>query len=121
MSLDPDRRAKIEAAIRAFHERVCDARDVLRSLDDVLDIAPESPLYEAAAQGHHHHFQCTRCRRVFDIPGCPGELIGLTPPGFSVESHEITLYGQCSDCGLHAATMAAPTGGAAHDPGARCC
>ena len=87
----------------------------------VINLPGESALYEAAAQGHHHHFQCTRCRRVFDIPGCPGELIGLTPPGFSVESHEITLYGQCSDCGLHAATMAAPTGGAAHEPGARCC
>lgn len=47
MSLDPDRRARIETEIRAFHERVRAARDVLRKLDDVLDIAPESPLYEA--------------------------------------------------------------------------
>ena len=27
-----------------------------------------------------------------------GDLASLAPPGFEVDSHEITLYGRCSDC-----------------------
>lgn len=56
------------------------------------------PLYEPATHDHHHHFQCNSCRRVFDIQACPGDLKGMAPPGFLVEGHEITLYGQCKDC-----------------------
>jgi Fur family ferric uptake transcriptional regulator len=58
----------------------------------------ENARYEIARRGHHHHFQCERCKRVFDIPGCPGHLGRLTPDGFTVERHELTLYGRCSDC-----------------------
>ena len=57
-----------------------------------------SPMYEVANYGHHHHFQCTLCARVFDVHACPGNLAGLAPPGFVVDGHEITLYGRCSDC-----------------------
>jgi Fur family ferric uptake transcriptional regulator len=47
---------------------------------------------------HHHHFQCTRCQRVFDVDACPGDLSGLAPPGFAVEDHDLTLYGRCKEC-----------------------
>ncbi|MBO9678467.1 MAG: transcriptional repressor [Acidovorax sp.] len=57
-----------------------------------------NPLYELATHEHHHHFQCNSCQRVFDIHECPGELSGLAPRGFSVHSHALTLYGECSDC-----------------------
>ena len=57
-----------------------------------------SPMYEVAHHGHHHHFQCRVCARVFDVHACPGDLASLAPPGFEVDSHEITLYGLCSDC-----------------------
>ena len=57
-----------------------------------------SPMYEVAHHGHHHHFQCKQCQRVFDVHACPGNLAGLAPAGFVVEGHEITLYGRCSDC-----------------------
>lgn len=60
----------------------------------------EVPRYEAAEHRHHHHFQCTRCQRVFDVHACPGDLSHLAPPGFSVEDHELTLYGCCRDCAL---------------------
>ncbi len=59
-----------------------------------------SPLYEAheiQAQ-HHHHFQCNRCKRVFDIDGCPGGLETMLPAGFQLDHHEVTLYGICADC-----------------------
>lgn len=63
-----------------------------------VQLAGEPPRYEPAAQGHHHHFQCTRCQRVFDVHGCPGTLAHLAPAGFVVEDHEVTLYGRCADC-----------------------
>ena len=60
----------------------------------------DSPRYEStqAASTHHHHFQCSRCQRVFDVPGCPGELEHMAPKGFTVERHELTFYGVCADC-----------------------
>ena len=54
--------------------------------------------YELADQGHHHHFHCRDCDRVFDIEGCPGRLDDMAPGDFQVESHEIILYGLCPDC-----------------------
>lgn len=52
----------------------------------VVDLPGESPLYEPAAQAHHHHFQCKVqckvCHRVFDILGCPGVLKNLALRGF---------------------------------------
>ena len=58
----------------------------------------DSPRYESAQHEHHHHFQCNTCLRVFDVHECPGNLAKLAPAGFTVERHEITLYGRCSEC-----------------------
>ncbi len=71
------------------------AEGVLRS----VSLPGDSPRYEMAHSPHHHHFQCTTCSRVFDVPGCPGNLRHLAPRGFRVEHHDLTLYGRCSDCG----------------------
>ncbi|WP_119290567.1 Fur family transcriptional regulator [Azohydromonas sediminis] len=54
--------------------------------------------YEPAGSAHHHHFQCRQCERVYDVPGCPDHLGAMVPRGFTVEDHEITLYGRCADC-----------------------
>ena len=64
----------------------------------VVTLPGEVPRYEPAQHGHHHHFRCDVCQRVFDVHQCPGDLASLAPPGFRVARHEITLYGQCSDC-----------------------
>jgi Fur family ferric uptake transcriptional regulator len=64
----------------------------------VVDLPGEAARYEASTTEHHHHFQCTRCHRVYDVPGCPGNLRRLAPRGFTVEHHDVTLYGRCSDC-----------------------
>jgi len=89
----------------------------LRALVDegtiaVVTLPGEAPRYEAADHGHHHHFRCDVCQRVFDVHRCPGDLAGLAPPGFSVLRHEITLYGRCSDC------QPAPKGRAKQAPSA---
>jgi len=56
--------------------------------------------YEMSDLGHHHHFQCRVCQEVFDFDACPvsvpdGSALGA---GFTVESHELTLYGVCAEC-----------------------
>ena len=58
----------------------------------------ENPRFELAGHGHHHHFQCHTCHKVFDIHSCPTDLAALAPKGFKVEDHDLTLYGRCSDC-----------------------
>lgn len=65
----------------------------------VINLPGEGRRYELRASEHHHHFQCTNCRRVYDIPGCPGNLRRMAPRGFKVEHHDVTLYGRCSNCG----------------------
>lgn len=64
-----------------------------------VELPGEPPRYEVAGQAHHHHFRCRECARVFEIHGCPGQLDEMTPPGFSLERHEVVLYGLCEQCG----------------------
>jgi len=63
-----------------------------------VDLPGEPARYELADIGHHHHFHCRRCGRVFDIDGCPGKLQAMLPKGFELEDHEIVLYGRCAQC-----------------------
>lgn len=65
--------------------------------------------YESAFLGHHDHFQCNKCHKVFDLDNCPlGLQSGTTlPGGFVVEGHEMTLFGLCADCSK--ASLAPPT------------
>ncbi|MDM0018852.1 transcriptional repressor [Variovorax sp. J22R187] len=65
----------------------------------IVELPGEAPRFESAHRGHHHHFQCRTCERVFDVHECPGDFAGLAPKGFKVEAHELTLYGLCADCG----------------------
>ena len=58
----------------------------------------DNPYYEQAGLHHHHHFRCRKCDQVFELHGCPAGLTALTPKGFAVESHEITLRGLCASC-----------------------
>jgi len=75
----------------------------LRTLVDDGTVRPvvlpgERARYEIEGGGHHHHFQCRECRRVFDVLACPGNLASLAPAGFTVEDHDLTLYGRCREC-----------------------
>lgn len=63
-----------------------------------VDLPGEATRYELSGHAHHHHFRCTSCHRVFNVPGCPGNMQRIAPEGFVVEHHEMTLYGTCSDC-----------------------
>lgn len=64
----------------------------------IVELPGEPARYEMSGHHHHHHFRCNACQRVFDVHACPGDMQKLLPPGFTVENHELTLYGLCSDC-----------------------
>jgi len=68
-------------------------------LREVL-IPGDSPRYEQAGKGHHHHFFCFRCGKVFEIAGCRPEVNTLVPAGYIQEFHELTFYGSCAGCAL---------------------
>ena len=63
-----------------------------------VELPGEPARYEVAGQGHHHHFRCRTCARVFEIHGCPGTIDLHPPAGFTIERHEVVLYGLCNTC-----------------------
>lgn len=66
---------------------------------DAVELPGSPPRYEVCRESHHHHFVCRGCDRVYEVEGCLHTLIrSLTPPGFRLEDHEMTLYGRCPDC-----------------------
>lgn len=65
-----------------------------------VEIGGEAPRYEISGRGHHHHFRCRSCQRVFEMDGCLPDVQRLAPSGFLVEDHEILLFGLCQDCAL---------------------
>ena len=75
----------------------------LRRLQDAgqvraVDLGVNDVRYEPTDRGHHHHFLCSECEEAFDIHGCAEGISKMVPPGFMVQTHEITLYGQCEEC-----------------------
>ncbi len=69
-----------------------------------VELPGAAPRFETGGHHHHHHFSCTSCQRVFDVHACPGDMHKLAPAGFTVERHELTLYGRCGDCTATVAT-----------------
>lgn len=65
---------------------------------EAVEIPGEPTRYERADKEHHHHFQCERCDRVFDVAGCLENLRKLVPPRFRIKGHAVTLYGLCPSC-----------------------
>lgn len=63
-----------------------------------IDLPGEPSRYEVAGKAHHHHFRCTLCKRVFEVPGCVKELAIALPRGFRSVDHDVTIYGLCDRC-----------------------
>lgn len=79
----------------------------IRALEELGEIVPVElpgapPRYELAGKGHHHHFMCDQCGRAFEVDACPGDLSKMTPKGFVLRKHDITLYGLCDTCSKRA-------------------
>ena len=63
-----------------------------------ISLPGEAPRFELAGKGHHHHFQCNECGRVFETKACLDDLKRLLPRRFQLTGHEIVLYGRCAEC-----------------------
>ena len=63
-----------------------------------ITLPGEAPRFELAGKGHHHHFQCNECGRVFETKACLDDLRPLVPRRFQLTGHEIVLYGRCAEC-----------------------
>ncbi len=63
-----------------------------------VDLPGQPPRWEAVSGGHHHHFLCRTCDKLFEIQGCPEDIKHLLPEGYTLEEHDILLRGQCDTC-----------------------
>jgi Fur family transcriptional regulator, ferric uptake regulator len=103
-----DRPLSIDEIHRAARKResglgVATVYRAVKSLTDEGAVVPivlpgEAPRFELAGKGHHHHFQCNACGRVFETKACLGDLRQLVPRRFHVTGHDIVLYGRCDEC-----------------------
>ena len=63
-----------------------------------VDLPGESTRFEVSGKQHHHHFSCRTCGRVYELHGCPADLARLLPRGFSMDDHDVVIYGCCNEC-----------------------
>jgi Fur family ferric uptake transcriptional regulator len=101
-----------EELLEAAQQRVAGIgmATVYRAIRDLCDegrlhavaLPGAAPRYELAGRGHHHHFECHGCHKVFHVDGCAHDLARLAPAGFTLEGHEIVLYGRCPACAAEA-------------------
>lgn len=69
-----------------------------------VDLGGEAAGYERLdPEGHHHHhIVCENCGRIvaFEDESLERAIVALGKrPDFKVSSHEVTLRGECADCG----------------------
>ena len=86
-------------------------RSIRSLLDDgwlaQIEVPGKGTLYELAGKGHHHHFSCTACHRVYELDGCDSDISVKLPKGFHANRHDITIYGVCAVCSTKPATKRA--------------
>ena len=63
------------------------------------DAGPGAARYEAASS-FHHHFVCTGCGSVADVPCADGTALCLQPEGVAgrIDGAQIIFRGLCIDC-----------------------
>jgi Fur family ferric uptake transcriptional regulator len=64
----------------------------------VVEIPGIAPHYESTGRQHHHFFFCKQCKHLSNLLGCIRGINQLAPRGFTVDRHEIVLYGNCAEC-----------------------
>ncbi len=59
-----------------------------------VDLPGQPPRWEVASGGHHHHFLCRTCDKLFEVYGCPDGMKHLLPEGYTLEE---SLIGAIED------------------------
>ena len=71
-------------------------------LDSVRGADGEARYRLCATSSHHHHLVCEVCGRAEDLDLSaiePAFLKVAATHGFELTSHDLELFGRCSDCG----------------------
>ncbi|MGI6084332.1 MAG: Fur family transcriptional regulator [Acetivibrionales bacterium] len=58
-------------------------------------------VYEVNHNEHRHHLVCVECRKMIPVIGCPleeYEKLIANKYEFTVEGHNLEMYGYCNDC-----------------------
>lgn len=63
-----------------------------------VQLPGESQRYELSGKGHHHHFLCNDCGRVYELEGCIPAPKPKLPRGFRALSHDFLFHGICAAC-----------------------
>ena len=67
-------------------------------LIEEINIQGEVARYEVA-HGHHHHVVCVSCNLLVHLSCDVEPATSVVVPGFaSINSHELTYYGTCTQC-----------------------
>ena len=74
-------------------KRLVEAGDVRK-----IEVAGVPPHYELQRDKHHHFFVCEECLKMSVLEGCPGGFKKMLPPGYTMTSHEVVIYGACGEC-----------------------
>lgn len=61
-----------------------------------LDFGDNQTRYDVSNHPHGH-FVCNQCQMIYNIP-LPEDLPTIHPPGFVVDSQDLTLRGTCPKC-----------------------
>lgn len=56
------------------------------------------PIRYELAKHHHHHFKCSKCKKVYELEECSTKIKELVPKGFKLVDHDLTFYGLCAKC-----------------------
>jgi Fe2+/Zn2+ uptake regulation proteins len=96
-----DMRASGSGIGRATIYRTIEKLVELRLIDRV-DFADGDRWYRVCSgDGHHHHLTCRECHKVVEVELCLPEekLLALgIREHFTIEEHEISLFGICDEC-----------------------
>lgn len=68
-----------------------------------IDLLDGKKRYELSTEGHHHHFFCNNCKKIFciDMERDLDELEKKLSKKFKfqIESHVLEFFGKCEECG----------------------
>lgn len=68
---------------------------------DVLRTGDGEAVYRRCSSGHHHHLVCRDCGRTVEVEGPAVERWASrvsAEHGFTEVTHEMEIFGVCSDC-----------------------
>ena len=87
---------------RATVYRTLDLLAALRLVERVhLQEGSHSYVRGDVSRPHHHHLICSACGTVVEFEGCEIPQLAETVAartGFTVEGHQLEVYGRCASC-----------------------